>query len=189
MGIKLLVELGADINDPDSEGNYPIQHLLQLDWTPLDLIAEYTQQMVDLGAKINDILSDDPDIVQTLKLYTLHDMKDGYEWADGLLCVVIPVTYSEGPTYERTFKKVQIPLLLTETGSNPKLHIDAKRNNLIDVERKDLLEKYPQFGDEMIYHNDEEKEELEMSNMEKESEDDVRDKNDEIILEMSKFVK
>merc|ERR1712228_27113 len=209
--IKLLVELGADINEADTHGVYSIQHLLRLSYTPLSKMKEYVLQMTEIGAKIEHILCDDATVIQEFKVYILQGMKFGYEYANGALCVNI--------SYMQNKKKCFRPVLLDEKGFNEILGIPVKRSNLISVDEQMLFDELKQPKNEISTQNmqqlemekyqndykeeeeeesevvkacdDEKKEELELekTNKEKESEDVVRDKNDDIILEMSKFVK
>ena len=39
-------------NEPDNEGIYPIQHLLQISYTPLSILITYIENMIEFGAKM-----------------------------------------------------------------------------------------------------------------------------------------
>eukprot|EP01083_Nonionella_stella_P268004 905663_1 len=84
--IGCLTFLGANINEADNDGLYPIQHILGLPYTPLKTLLQRVRQMVEFGAKLRHVLSDDEVVIEDKKLYILNDMKERYERFNGCWC-------------------------------------------------------------------------------------------------------
>eukprot|EP01084_Bolivina_argentea_P162926 283487_1 len=138
--ISCLVELGANINEPDSEGVFPIQHVLQLEYTPIKKLINYLCNMIEAGAKLSHILPDDPLSIEDNKLFILQNMKDGYESYDNYVCRIESWRYGS----KKKGQQVQTAIALHTFGTT-KLYIRLRRQNLIDVTQEMLFKEYPQF--------------------------------------------
>eukprot|EP01084_Bolivina_argentea_P126651 224208_1 len=148
--IKCLVESGANINEPNINGKYPIQYALQIEFTPLATLMKYARYMIDCGAKIEHILADDPVSIEDNKLYILQKMKDGYEMYDGMWCRI--EGWSFGSKY---IQKLQSAIALDRFGAT-KLFIRLKRTNLIEITQEMLIDQYPEFASVFANEEDEE---------------------------------
>eukprot|EP01083_Nonionella_stella_P150699 480478_1 len=146
--IRILVQLGADINEADDEGVYPIQHLLLMEYTPLSQLMDHVQIMIELGAKFEHILCDDDAAIQDHKLYILQNMKDGYEHHNDRWGTVKTYAWTERKSHSQMQYEtinVQLAVAFDELHSNETLFINIRRSNLIDISKKQLFEKYPQL--------------------------------------------
>eukprot|EP01083_Nonionella_stella_P318673 1165992_1 len=135
--IRVLVELGANINEPDNEGVYPVQHLLLMKYTPLEQLMPHVRGMIELGAKLEHILCDDDTAIDDHRLYVLQQMKDGYEHYNDSWCTIktrIGINKNNN---------AQLAVALNESESNQTLYINIRRSNLIDITKEHLFEKYP----------------------------------------------
>eukprot|EP01083_Nonionella_stella_P243104 847403_1 len=148
--IKCLVESGANINEPNINGKYPIQYALQIEFTPLATLMKYARYMIDCGAKIEHILADDPVSIEDNKLYILQQMKDGYEMYDGSWCRI--ESWSWG---RKKKQKLQCAVALDRFGAT-KLFIRIERQNLIEITEQMLIKKYPMFAAVSVAYHEEE---------------------------------
>eukprot|EP01083_Nonionella_stella_P150702 480485_1 len=148
--IKVLSELGADINEPDNDGVVPIQYALQIRYTPLATLMKYAKMMIECGAKLSNILADDPLSFEDNKLYILQQMKDGYEMYDGSWCRI--ESWSWG---RKKKQKLQCAVALDRFGAT-KLFIRIERQNLIEITEQMLIKKYPMFAAVSVAYHEEE---------------------------------
>eukprot|EP01083_Nonionella_stella_P204225 744658_1 len=148
--IKCLVELGANINEPDNDGKYPIHYALQIHFTPLATLMKYAQIMVECGARLQHILPDDALNIEDNKLYILQQMKDGYEMYNGMWCRI--ESWSHG---KKKKQKLQSAIALDQFGAT-KLFITIERQNLSDITHEILIDQYKEFASVSVHEEDEE---------------------------------
>ena len=149
------------MTQPDQEDIFPLQHLLNIKYTPLEQLMEYVAEMVTKGARLEQITSDNnEEEVQDRKVYQLKDMEDGYQAYNRSLCVV---EVWEWKSRRGTFFTVHTPMEL-ESGTNTKIHVHAKRQNLVDISKDDIICRFPilkraldqaLYGDEAVLSEDE----------------------------------
>eukprot|EP01083_Nonionella_stella_P226639 804682_1 len=155
--IKCLVELGANINEPNNDGKYPIQYALEIKYTPLDTLMKYARDMIECGAKLQHILADDPLTIEDHKLYILQQMNNGYEMYNGKWCRIGSWSWTKEDTQS---KKVQSAFALDLFGTT-KLWINIERQNLMEITQEELIVKYKEFASVTPEHLEEHEEEHE----------------------------
>eukprot|EP01083_Nonionella_stella_P107215 310315_1 len=169
--IKCLVDLGAEINEPDDQDTYPIQHVLKIRYSPLATLMKYARNMIECGAKLQHILADDPLSIEDNKLYILQQMKDGYEMYDGSWCRI--ESWSWGRKKKQTVASlVQSAVALDRFGAT-KLFIRIERQNLIEITQKMLIDEYQEFASVSANHAEDEEDEPKEQEQEKVKHHDV----------------